>query len=94
MNSGDLITTSAVANQKAKSSILKKYSGKIDESELDKLLGIELTIPEPVFFCSIEPSSLSVLSSLEQALLELQREDPSLRVSQNIETGQTVLAGK
>lgn len=61
--------------------------------EVDELLGISLNVPDPVFFCSIEPPSLSAQSALEQALLELQREDPSLRVSQNSETGQTVLAG-
>ena len=32
-------------------------------------------------------------SELDVALEQLQREDPSLRVSQNEETGQTILAG-
>lgn len=72
---------------------MKQYKGKIEEDEVDKLLGIDLTIPEPVFFCSIEPPSLNAQSALDQALGELQREDPSLRISQNAETGQTVLAG-
>lgn len=36
---------------------------------------------------------MATQSALDQALEELQREDPSLRVSHNEETGQTVLAG-
>ncbi|KAJ0173441.1 hypothetical protein K1T71_010590 [Dendrolimus kikuchii] len=51
------------------------------------------TIPEPVFLCSIEPPSLALQSALETALAELQREDPSLRVITDEETGQMVLAG-
>lgn len=61
--------------------------------KVDELLGIDLTVPEPVFFCSIEPPSMGAQQALEQALGQLQREDQSLRVSQNSETGQTVLAG-
>lgn len=94
INSGDLVTASATAIQKVKSNIIKRCKAKIEESEVDKLLGTGLTVPEPVFFCSIEPPSLSAHSVLEQALVQLQREDPSLRVSQNIETGQTILAGR
>ncbi|XP_043213991.1 ribosome-releasing factor 2, mitochondrial-like [Amphibalanus amphitrite] len=55
------------------------------------LLGV--TIPEPVFFCSVEPPSLAKAKALETALERLQLEDPSLRVTQNEETGQTVLSG-
>ena len=53
----------------------------------------EIRIPEPVFFCSIEPPSQSYQTQLEVALSQLSREDPSLRVTSNIETGQTVLSG-
>nr|XP_023028395.1 ribosome-releasing factor 2, mitochondrial [Leptinotarsa decemlineata] len=87
--SGDLVTNSSSSSQKAKNNIVKKYKG----SDVETLLGLNVTIPEPVFFCSIEPPSLSVQSALEQALFELQREDPSLRVNHDPETGQTVLAG-
>ncbi|CAF4866714.1 unnamed protein product [Pieris macdunnoughi] len=59
----------------------------------DVLLGIGTTIPEPVFLCSIEPPSAAYQSSLETALEELQREDPSLRITSDEETGQMVLAG-
>ncbi|VEN49354.1 unnamed protein product [Callosobruchus maculatus] len=94
--SGDIITNSGSASQRARKSILErsKKKGKfLDEKDVDKLLGIGVTPPEPVFFCSIEPPSLSQQTALEHALHELQREDPSLRVSHNPETDQIVLAG-
>ncbi|XP_050664010.1 ribosome-releasing factor 2, mitochondrial [Leptidea sinapis] len=59
----------------------------------DVLLGIGTTVPEPVFLCSIEPPSAAYQNALETALAELQREDPSLRVTADEETGQMVLAG-
>lgn len=64
-----------------------------NEEIADVLLGVGTTIPEPVFLCSIEPPSVSYQQPLEVALAELQREDPSLRVQFNDESGQIVLAG-
>lgn len=46
-----------------------------------------------MYFCSIEPPSLSFQTPLEIALKQLQREDPSLRVVFDETTGQTVLGG-
>ncbi|XP_004925722.1 ribosome-releasing factor 2, mitochondrial [Bombyx mori] len=57
------------------------------------LLGIGTTVPEPVFLCSIEPPSAMHQAALETALEQLQREDPSLRVNADDESGQIVLAG-
>ncbi|KAJ8974319.1 hypothetical protein NQ317_010915 [Molorchus minor] len=92
--SGDLVANSNVASQKAKKNLLHSAKKEnIQDPDIEKLLGIGVTIPEPVFFCSIEPPSLASQAALEHALIELQREDPSLRVSFNTETGQTVLAG-
>lgn len=67
-------------------------SKNFDESA-SKVLGIGMTIPEPVFLCSIEPPSMAYQTALEKALEELQREDPSLRITNNSDTGQTVMAG-
>ncbi|XP_075983311.1 mitochondrial ribosome recycling factor 2 [Anticarsia gemmatalis] len=64
-----------------------------NEELADVLLGIGTTIPEPVFLCSIEPPSVSQQTALEAALAELQREDPSLRVTTDPDSGQMVLAG-
>ncbi|EFA06892.2 ribosome-releasing factor 2, mitochondrial [Tribolium castaneum] len=93
--SGDLVTNSQSSAQKAKARMLKltKKKGEIDEESVESLFGTGPRIPEPVFFCSIEPPSLAYQNALEQALTELQREDPSLRVTHDTETGQTVLSG-
>ncbi|XP_049820193.1 ribosome-releasing factor 2, mitochondrial isoform X2 [Aethina tumida] len=89
--SGDLLTSSNSVFQKARSKLLKA-----DDSVGDgvkDVFGSGPKPPQPVFFCSIEPPNLATQSALDQALEELQREDPSLRVNHNEETGQTVLAG-
>ncbi|EAA12772.4 AGAP007894-PA [Anopheles gambiae str. PEST] len=56
-------------------------------------LGLQTTIPDAVYFCSIEPPSSGQQSALDNALREIQREDPSLRVRYDEVTGQTVLGG-
>lgn len=55
------------------------------------LVGIEA--PEPVFFCAIEPNAHRDEKTLTEALRCLQREDPSLRVREDIESQQTILEG-
>ncbi|KAG1937567.1 ribosome-releasing factor 2, mitochondrial isoform X1 [Pimephales promelas] len=55
------------------------------------LAGVE--VPEPVFFCSIEPPTMAKQADLEHALKCLQREDPSLKVRTDPDSGQTVLCG-
>ncbi|XP_064390817.1 ribosome-releasing factor 2, mitochondrial-like isoform X2 [Halichondria panicea] len=52
-----------------------------------------LDLPPPVFFCSVEPSSAAYQKDLDHALSCLTREDPSLRVTVNEDTAQTVLSG-
>lgn len=59
--------------------------------------GVELQlkpqIPDAVYFCSIEPPSISYQLALEKALAQIHREDPSFRVSYDEATMQTVLGG-
>ncbi|KAK0150680.1 Ribosome-releasing factor 2, mitochondrial [Merluccius polli] len=55
------------------------------------LSGVE--VPEPVFFCSIEPPTMAKQADLENALDCLQREDPSLKVRVDPDSGQTILCG-
>ncbi|XP_074851531.1 ribosome-releasing factor 2, mitochondrial [Carettochelys insculpta] len=62
-------------------------------SEVDGLLLAGVEIPEPVFFCTIEPPSVAKQPDLENALNCLQREDPSLKVKLDPDTGQTILCG-
>ncbi|XP_076867331.1 ribosome-releasing factor 2, mitochondrial isoform X2 [Brachyhypopomus gauderio] len=67
----------------------KKSSGPEVSSVV--LAGVE--VPEPVFFCSIEPPTMAKQADLEHALKCLQREDPSLKVRMDQDSGQTVLCG-
>ncbi|XP_073933387.1 ribosome-releasing factor 2, mitochondrial isoform X2 [Castor canadensis] len=48
-------------------------------SETERLLLAGVEIPEPVFFCTIEPPSVAKQPDLDHALKCLQREDPSLK---------------
>ncbi|CCG82721.1 putative Translation elongation factor G2 [Taphrina deformans PYCC 5710] len=52
-----------------------------------------IDVPPPVFIATLETSSASESKALELALDNLLREDPSLRVSYEEETGQTLLSG-
>ncbi|KAF5848353.1 hypothetical protein GGP41_005781 [Bipolaris sorokiniana] len=52
-----------------------------------------IAVPPPVFFTSIEPHSLSEQKHVQESLAILLREDPSLHLSVDEESGQTHLAG-
>ncbi|XP_011702790.1 PREDICTED: ribosome-releasing factor 2, mitochondrial [Wasmannia auropunctata] len=88
---GDLVTTNASIANRAKQMMLKANPNRLDYANNFFASGVNLL--DPVFFCSIEPPSLSAQSALENALQELQREDPSLHVKNDPETDQIVLGG-
>ncbi|WPH03695.1 Hypothetical protein R9X50_00657800 [Acrodontium crateriforme] len=52
-----------------------------------------IDVPPPVFFVSVEPNSLAEEKHIKESLDLLLREDPSLYVSVDEESGQTHLAG-
>ncbi|THY35087.1 putative translation elongation factor G2 [Aureobasidium pullulans] len=52
-----------------------------------------ITVPPPVFFTSVEPNSLAEEKHISETLALLLREDPSLNVREDPESGQTHLAG-
>ncbi|KAI5290974.1 Ribosome-releasing factor 2, mitochondrial, partial [Ascosphaera acerosa] len=52
-----------------------------------------IDVPPAVFFASVEPNSLSEEKSLNETLALLLREDPSLHVTHDEESGQTLLSG-
>ncbi|KAM9252772.1 ribosome-releasing factor 2, mitochondrial isoform 2-T2 [Dugong dugon] len=91
---GDTIVSSKssalAAAHRAKREGEKKHR-KNNEAERLLLAGVE--IPEPVFFCTIEPPSVAKQPELDHALKCLQREDPSLKVKLDPDSGQTVLCG-
>jgi len=52
---GDLLSSSNNAVKNALTKLSK--SKKMTQDESIEMLGIEMNIPDPVFFCSIEPPS-------------------------------------
>lgn len=53
----------------------------------------QMVIPNPVFYCSVEPDSASFQQPLDAALENMKKEDPSLIVELDPETGQTIIKG-
>lgn len=65
----------------------------IEEGD-DELVVLDgVSIPPPVFFCSIEPIYSRDLQQLEKVLKHLSYEDPSLTVKESKETGQIQVSG-
>ena len=62
----------------------------ISASEAKAILP-ELSVPNPVVSCSMEPPSLSQESQFNKGLAALAREDPSLQVKRDEESGQTIV---
>nr|XP_033337271.1 ribosome-releasing factor 2, mitochondrial [Megalopta genalis] len=88
---GDLVTTNASAANRAKTKLASQKD--IESKDVETFFTSNSRILEPVFFCSIEAPSISTQAALDSALQQLEREDSSLRVTQDSETGQIVLAG-
>ncbi|XP_062546697.1 ribosome-releasing factor 2, mitochondrial [Armigeres subalbatus] len=93
---GDLV----VSNTASLRSALKKLNASENseaDNDVDEVLATKLSlqtvVPDAVYFCSIEPPSTAYQSALDNALKEIQREDPSLRVTYDETTMQTVLGG-
>ena len=76
---------------------LISYTGanpkKAPPSPLNTLQLRPIEVPPPVFFASIEPHSLGEEKAVATALAFLLREDPSLQLSVDEDSGQTLLSG-
>lgn len=83
---GDVLVSSLSSLKSAQ----KKLNKNDDESNV---FSLEPKIPDAVYFCSIEPPSIRFQQPLDNALAQIQREDPSLRVKYDENTLQTVLGG-
>uniref|UniRef100_A0A3B4AU62 Tr-type G domain-containing protein n=1 Tax=Periophthalmus magnuspinnatus TaxID=409849 RepID=A0A3B4AU62_9GOBI len=88
------ITGDTIASSKASAAAALRRAQNKAETTGDRvkviLTGVE--VPDPVFFCTIEPPSMAK-QALENALCCLQREDPSLKVRVDPDSGQTILCG-
>ncbi|KAL7022628.1 hypothetical protein ACKWTF_012318 [Chironomus riparius] len=89
---GDLLISNMTSLKNAQKRS-KKYNVCSDDEENDTSFLLEAKIPDAVYFCSIEPPSISYQSALDSAIMQIQREDPSLRVRYDETTMQTVLGG-
>ncbi|KAK5695669.1 Ribosome-releasing factor 2, mitochondrial [Elasticomyces elasticus] len=75
---------------------LVSYTGNPKSGPGGALAGLQLrpiVVPPPVFFVSVEASSLSEEGHIRESLEVLLREDPSLAVTVDEESGQTLLSG-
>jgi elongation factor G len=61
--------------------------------EKDPIILEKMTFPEPVIHVAIEPKTKADEEKMGEALQKLSEEDPTLRVSTNEETGQTIISG-
>ncbi len=61
--------------------------------EKNPILLETMDFPEPVVEVSVEPVSKADQDNLSKALVKLSEEDPTFRVSTNVDTGQTIIAG-
>ncbi|XP_068609247.1 ribosome-releasing factor 2, mitochondrial [Brachionichthys hirsutus] len=86
---GDTIVSSKASAEAA--ARLARSDGGSGRNASVVLSGVE--VPAPVFFCTIEPPTMAKQADLEKALSCLQREDPSLTVRVDPESGQTILCG-
>ncbi|NXL97763.1 RRF2M factor, partial [Tyrannus savana] len=90
---GDTIVSSKASAVAAARRAGRDAGEKRSTSDVDSLLLAGVEIPDPVFFCTIEPPSMAKQQDLDNALSCLQREDPSLKVKIDPDTGQTILCG-
>ncbi|XP_027491128.1 ribosome-releasing factor 2, mitochondrial isoform X2 [Corapipo altera] len=90
---GDTIVSSKASAVAAARRAGRDAREKRSVSDVDSLLLAGVEIPDPVFFCTIEPPSMAKQQDLDNALSCLQREDPSLKVKTDPDTGQTILCG-
>ncbi|KAJ2882109.1 Ribosome-releasing factor 2, mitochondrial [Coemansia aciculifera] len=73
----------------------KMMAGVSDTTE-QPAIGLQLhgiDVPPPVFFCAVEADSPQDVRPLNEALANMTLEDPSLHISHDDETGQTLLSG-
>ncbi|XP_009876213.1 PREDICTED: ribosome-releasing factor 2, mitochondrial [Apaloderma vittatum] len=90
---GDTIVSSKASAVAAARRAGRDAGGEKSASDVESLLLAGVEIPDPVFFCTIEPPSMAKQPDLDNALSCLQREDPSLKVKLDPDTGQTILCG-
>lgn len=65
----------------------------LEETDSSNIQLIGVNMPPPVFFCSIEAEMSKDKQELQNILFNLSREDPSIQVQEDEETGQLLVSG-
>ena len=65
----------------------------LDEHDPQNVQLSGVTMPPPVFFCSIEAEQSKDKQELQKILFNLSREDPSVHIKEDEETGQVLVSG-
>ncbi len=63
-------------------------------SDKERVVLAGMEIPEPVIFRSIEPNTAGDQKDLDEALARFMREDPSFKVREDKDSGQTLVCGQ
>jgi len=82
--SGDIVATIGLKNTSTGATLC-------DEAE--PIVLEKITFPEPVISVRIEPKSKSDEEKITLALKKLAEEDPTFRVKEDLETGETIISG-
>ncbi len=69
------------------------HTGDTLTDESDPVILEKMEFPEPVISVAIEPKTKADQEKMGEALSKLAEEDPTFRVSNNEETGQTIISG-
>ncbi|CCF55575.1 hypothetical protein KAFR_0A01370 [Kazachstania africana CBS 2517] len=93
-----VLTGSTIAEKVATGDTIISHNTKKDgvKSFNKNVLSLKINpirIPPPVFSATVEPKTLGNKDSMDAALSRIVLEDPSLHVSKDMETGETVLSG-
>ncbi len=83
-NSGDIVAVVGLKSTRTGDTLC---------DEKDPIILEKMTFPEPVIHVAIEPKTKADEEKMSEALAKLSEEDPTLRISTNEETGQTIISG-
>ncbi len=94
IEAGQIGVIAGLKHARTGDTLIACYGSKVVPPEpLDRLQLRPIEVPPPVFFASIEPNSLREEKDMREKLALLLREDPSLHVTQDEDTGQILLSG-
>lgn len=94
IEAGQIGVIAGLKHARTGDTLIACYGGKaVPPEPLDRLQLRPIEVPPPVFFASIEPNSLREEKDMREKLALLLREDPSLHVTQDEDTGQILLSG-